>query len=97
MSAALSETQPLVEAHAKMRAADADAPLALAERQSQAMERFATQGFPSPSEEDWRYTNLRPFRDAPLVAANATQLGEQSSVGAPARCERRDRRAHRFE
>lgn len=77
MTSALPETQPLVDAHARMRAADNAAPESLAQRQAEAMARFSKRGFPGPSEEDWRYTNLRPFRDAPLMAANATQLGAE--------------------
>ncbi|MFK7886134.1 MAG: Fe-S cluster assembly protein SufD [Gammaproteobacteria bacterium] len=76
MAAALPETQPLLDAHARMRASDTAAPTSLAQRQSSAMERFAQSGFPGPREEDWRYTNLRAFRDAPLVAANASGAHE---------------------
>jgi len=60
----------LQEAHAAMRARE-PLPAALAARQDTALTRFLAAGFPSLSDEDWRYTNLRPFKDAALVAANA--------------------------
>ena len=56
-------------AHAQLRDADRDAPKALISRQDRALERFQTHGIPSSRHEDWRYTNLRAFRDTSLTPA----------------------------
>ncbi|MFK8017231.1 MAG: Fe-S cluster assembly protein SufD [Gammaproteobacteria bacterium] len=47
-------------------------------RQDDALARFEAADFPSLSHEDWRYTNLRPFKDAPLVPANQSTHAEET-------------------
>ncbi len=64
-------TDHLLAAHAAMREADSGAPEGLVARQLDALDRFSAAGYPTPRHEDWRYTNLRAFRDARLGPAAA--------------------------
>src|ERR1044071_9187842 len=50
-------------------ARDAGEPGWLASRRQQAMTRFAELGFPSRRSESWRYLDLRPLEQAPLLPA----------------------------
>ena len=62
----------------------------LAQRRRQALARFGEQGFPSRRREAWRYLDLRPLEQAPLVPAEARWAdgsavrGHLDAVGLPA-------------
>ncbi|MEM6641033.1 MAG: Fe-S cluster assembly protein SufD [Pseudomonadota bacterium] len=61
----------LASAHAKLRRSDPALPDQLAARQADAFDRFSERGYPTLKHEGWRYTNLRPFRDAELLPVAA--------------------------
>ncbi|HUC73501.1 MAG TPA: Fe-S cluster assembly protein SufD [Stellaceae bacterium] len=73
------EARPYLDAAARARPGEPDW---LAQRRRRALARFAEQGFPSRRGEAWRYLDLRPLEQAPLLPAAA---GTASGTGGAAR------------
>ncbi len=86
------EARPYLDAAARIRPGEPDW---LTSRRRRALARFAEQGFPSRRGEAWRYLDLRPLAEAPLLPAGATtaqgeggaasRLAELGVAGAAAR------------
>jgi Fe-S cluster assembly protein SufD len=71
-----SEAQPYLEA-ARL---DAGEPEWLAQQRRRALARFAELGFPSRRGEAWRYLDLRPLEQAPLLPAGAAGTAAGTAV-----------------
>jgi Fe-S cluster assembly protein SufD len=77
----------LAEFESLERGADR-APAWLAALRREAMARFVERGFPTPRDEDWRYTNLGPLAATPFRAAGAVaphglsgEMVDRSAIG----------------
>src|SRR5712692_3061099 len=61
-------------------ARDASEPGWLAARRQQAMTRFAELGFPSRKSESWRYLDLQPLAEQPMLPARAAAAGDDAAL-----------------
>ena len=73
------ETRPYLEAIA---GGHADEPGWLAQQRRRALARFTEQGFPSRRGEAWRYLDLRPLEEAPLLPARLQPALDESAARA---------------
>lgn len=48
-----------------------------------ALARFKDLGFPTPRDEEWKYTNVRPILDVPFLSADETRFSEEDLAALP--------------